>query len=79
MTGLCREAKCYPPFPSHDRQSFEATDTAADAAPPAHRRVETSHARVAELVDALDLESSANAWGFKSPLSHQIRPFRVFL
>ena len=29
-------------------------------------------ARVAELVDALDLGSSAQgAWGFNSPLSHQ--------
>ena len=29
-------------------------------------------ARVAELVDALDLGSSApSAWGFNSPLSHQ--------
>lgn len=28
-------------------------------------------ARVAELVDALDLESSGFPWGFNSPLSHQ--------
>ena len=28
-------------------------------------------ARVAELADALDLESSAQAWGFESPPSHQ--------
>ena len=30
-------------------------------------------ARVAELVDALDLGSSGQPWGFDSPLSHQIR------
>ena len=28
-------------------------------------------ARVAELVDALDLGSSGQPWGFESPLSHQ--------
>ena len=30
-----------------------------------------SHARVAELADALDLGSSGQPWGFNSPLSHQ--------
>ena len=29
-------------------------------------------ARVAELVDALDLESSGQPWGFNSPLSHHL-------
>ena len=37
----------------------------------------TANARVAELVDALDLGSSGLCpWGFESPLSHQ-RPCRI--
>jgi hypothetical protein len=36
------------------------------------RKFETSPARVAELVDALDLGSSSDKeWEFESPLSHQ--------
>ena len=30
----------------------------------------STHARVAELADALDLGSSGQPWGFDSPLSH---------
>ena len=32
------------------------------------------HARMVELVDTLVLEASAQAWGFKSPSGHHLRP-----
>ena len=40
--------------------------------------ISPSHAKVAELVDAPDLESGTSVWGFKSPPlhheMHQVRP-----